>query len=384
MKKLGKIILMTMMSVSALAFVAYAEEETTEFAMYMLDDDERGSEEYVEDYDSEPQIKMTADVPSDFNMKIDVYFNDIPMGLYYNEDSEKSYNSTVPLPEGVYDVRVMSKADFVDEFSYTVEPKIIDTSKDSEIKIKVTPTENHNISEGDDDMGSYYSGNIQELESSEDGVNSENKVVPELIDLSDGKPYGTFHISLIKNIPALKSVTYSVSDGEHVYPIELKRDYVFCADVLLPVGEYHELKDIDFVLDDDVTMDEEIKCTWSHAYNRGFFGNYYDISENGENMVEDLEIMMVFRGDVFPFSSQMLYAQTLRERKNEAIESHAQAIMESTEAETTEEATTEVAIAELDKTDNKSDLMGYLPYVILLLVCIGTLSVVILKKTKKQ
>ncbi len=339
-------------ALTMLSFPVMADEtETTGFAMYMLSDEERGSEASDEGEDEgKVDITMEADVPDDFHMKIDVYFNDIPMGLFYDETKERNgYINTVPIAKGVYDVKVFSKADFADEFSYSVSPEVLDTSKDKNIKISVKPTANHyQEEEENDDLGHLH-----------DDSSGMAEIEPELIDLSEGKKSGTFRVSLVDNEPALKSVTYTLTDGKKNYPIELKRDYLFSADVLLPVGEYHELRNLDYVLDDDAAMNDEIKVTWSHAYNRSFFGNYYTIIEDNTTILQDLELMMVLRGDVFPFDSQMLYSVTLKERKSEAIKAHGDSVMESlgikeTTAEETQESPTIAELVPVEDTTNMS------------------------------
>ncbi len=387
MKKLYKIIPALMTAFTALTAVpAFAEEETTEFAMYMLDDDERGSVEYDEnDDEGKIDIQMEASVPDDFHMKIDVFFDRIPMGLYYDDSKENNgYLTTVPLAEGIYEVRVMSKADFADEFSYEVEPKILDTSKEQAIRIKVTPTENH-YGESEDDPGNMYEGLV-----SDEGHDHEHDdegiiIEPELIDLSEGKTYGVFNVSLADTVPALTSVTYSLTDGKETYPIELKRKYEFKAKVLLPIGEYYELYDMEYVLDKDAAMNDDIKTSWSHKYNRGFYGNYYTIEENNETVLNDLEVMMIDHGDVFPFDSQRLYAVTLRERKSQAIESHAAVVMESAFGETIEETTTVAPqmIAELQEVDNTFDIRDYIKHIAVgVIMVVGLIGIIIWKKNR--
>ena len=321
-------------------------------------------------------VVITADVPEYYNMKIDVMINDIDFDLKYREDMENNgYTRTYPISAGVYDVTVFSNEDINDEYTYEVSPKTLDTSKCQNVKIKVKSL-GKDIEAGEED-------NHEEDESISPLV-----VEPEVIDLSDGKTYGTFRVKLVSYEAAITHVTYQITDGKTVYDIDLKRDYNFAADVLLPVGSYYELGSPNFELDERAAWNNEIRCTWSHKYNRGTFGNYYEIVENNTTLLDDLEIMMIQRGDVFPFDSYMLFQPMIKNERDALIESHAQAIQESLNetTETTEAETEETeTIAELKPIEDTTSVdIGRIIAIAGAVAAILIASVAVVLKLKKK
>lgn len=335
MKNLFKTLVFATVIMSTATFVSFAESERV----------------YGSDAPIVPEnavdVVITADVPEYFDKKINVIINDIDYSLKYREDMENNgYTRTYPISNGVYDVAVYSIEDINDEYSYEVTPKTLDTSKSQTVKIKVTST-------GYDP----FVGEEPDYEPTE-SIESLD-VEPDVLDLSDGKIHGTLHVNLVSYEAAITKVTYQITDGKTVYNIDLNRDYNFATDVLLPVGSYYEIGSPKFELDEKAAWNDDIQCTWSHKFNRGTFGNYYEVYEDNTTLVEDLEIMMVLRGDVFPFDSYMLFQPEIKQRKQDLLESHAQAIKESLgiEEETTVEETEETqTIAELMPVEDTTNI----------------------------
>lgn len=360
-------------------FLATAITATTVFSSYAAAD-------YVSPDILPPNpvdVEVDADVPEYYNKKINVMINGVDYYLRYRDDMPNhGYTRTRPITDGVYEVEVYSNEDINDDYTYEFEPKTLDTSKCQKVKIKVTPNENtfeegDEPMEGDEPIEGYEGQDIGPL-----------VVEPEVIDYSEGQPYGTFHVALESYEPAITSVIYSINSGTKIYDIELKRDYNFKADVKLPVGSYYERGVPKFELDERATWNDEIKCTWSHKYIPGFFGKYYDITEGGADFAIDLEITMVLKNDVFPFDSYMLFEPYMQESKRAEIESHAQAIQESlhgTVEETesvTETETESETIAELQPVEDASNDNWKIILAVVGVSILGFASVVVYKKRK--
>ena len=102
----------------------------------------------------------------------------------------------------------------------------MDTEIDRDITIKVTDTWEDREEGEAHEFGEEEQDGWEEFE-------------PELLDFSDGEPYGTILIDSEPYGAVRMRPSVWVGEGK-VYEIPLKNDYAGCARVRLPVGMYYE------------------------------------------------------------------------------------------------------------------------------------------------
>lgn len=255
-------------------------------------------------------IRVEAEVPDGFQEDMELYLNGSP----YYLSSKSGYRMDIDLEPGEYSIHVLSYSDISGRYSFLA-PERLNAETGSKLRITVMDTWDESA-EGE--VHEFHGGDEEGWEEFE----------PELIDLSDGRPYGTILISS-ETYGAVKRVTFCLVGAEKVYEITLKNEYAGCARVRIPVGNYYESGTMHVELAENVEEPEGIAYLWQHKDNRGIWGNYYHVEEGKTIEINDLIIMMAIDGDMAELNSNALFSGTWIKNREYLMESHQQKEMES-------------------------------------------------------
>lgn len=265
----------------------------------------------------EDDITITLNCDESFSERIEIYFNGIPRtALWYDSNMKKNgYSRTISIERGVYKLMVLSSTDLADRYSFSTDESI-DTSVKKDITIEVSEDQNTANEEGDGEK--HYN---------EDTIEA-NLAKPSFYDFSNGSVSGKVTIKAI-NCAAIDSLIYTLVGEGNFYEIELDNEHLFEAEVILPIGSYYESSSIKVKLDQDAYASENVTFLWAHKNNPGFFGNYYDITENVPKTIDDLTVYMINGNSQFEVNSEILFHDKLTKNLLEAKESHLQKELES-------------------------------------------------------
>ena len=277
------------------------------------------------------EIVISAVIPEGFTERIEVYLNGAPRALSFNPELDNmGYMMRTRVEPVIYEVVVLSSTNIDDRYEF-IAPETLNTLHSDLLTISVIDT--------------WETGAEAELHEHGNLVFEEIKIQPQVFDFSEGGSYGTMHIRG-KTYAAVDSVVYRLVGLDRVYEIVLDREHVFEAEVLLPAGSYYESGSISIVLDADASAIADTGFVWAHGNNPGYFGNYYEVTEGGGITVDDLKIMMTYKGEVEELNSNVLFRSSLMDNYIEAQESHRNKEMETFPDRMSEEETETIAVAE--------------------------------------
>lgn len=255
-------------------------------------------------------VSIQADVPDGFEEDMEIYLNGSP----YYLSAVSGYHMETELEPGKYEIKVLSYSDFIGRYSFFA-PEALDTEINRDITIKVTDTWEDREEGEAHEFGEEEQDGWEEFE-------------PELLDFSDGEPYGTI---LIDSEPygAVRNASFCLVGEGKVYEIPLKNDYAGCARVRLPVGMYYESGTIHVELAENAMAPDGISYLWQHRDNPGGWGSYYQVEEGKTVKISDLMIMMVVDGDIAELNSNAFFSRKMVENREYLMESHHQKELES-------------------------------------------------------
>lgn len=321
------------------------------------------------------KVTVTLNCDESFSERVEIYFDGIPRtALWYDPDMEQNgYHRTVYIERGEYDLKVLSSTDIDDQYEFTT-AKSINTEKEDSITIQVS--ENDTIDEAEYEGDEHLPHEMPEAP----------LVEPAYYDFSEGKPAGTMTIEAV-NCAAVKSLVYTLVGEDNIYEITLDNDHVFQATVDLPLGSYYESSTIQIELDPDAYANEGVEFLWVHKNNVGFFGNYYDITENNIVSVDDLTVYMVKDGEQMEINGNVLFGEKRADNVIQAQQEHQQKELESAFPElyeTKESETETIATALPIEESAPADYLHIVIIVSLLLVIIIVATVCVTRFRRKH